>query len=249
MMCWLCGTAEGIGADSLCPACGTVAKRRRLAEASPMGAAASKSAADAFAANVRAALRTIHPLSGKHHSEATRAKMSAAQKGIPKSAEHRAKMSAAQKGKVVPPDVLAKRSAAQKGQKRTAEARANISASKIGHTVSDEARRKIGDANRGRTRSAETRAKMSAARSGAKWSEETRAKMRAAWERRSAASHLAGQAQHRWSCRPADPTKVEGADPIGIEIPGHETVQKLGGLTRLYETDDGPIAPRRRGSR
>jgi len=128
--------------------------------------------------------RTVHPWTGRQHSEETRKKMSMAQSGIAKSPEHRAAMSAAQKGKTVPPEILAKRSASLTGQKRTAETRANISASKKGHTVSNEARRKIGEANRGRSHTDEARAKMSAARLGTTRSEETRAKMREAWQRR-----------------------------------------------------------------
>lgn len=101
-------------------------------------------------------------------SPETRAKMSAVQKGKPKSAESRAKMSAAKIGK--------------KRSPHSAETRAKMSTAHVGMTgkkQSSEARAKISAARKGKLKSAETRAKMSAAKTGKKCSLETRTKISA----------------------------------------------------------------------
>ena len=59
----------------------------------------------------------------RKHSEETKAKMSAAKKGVPKSEETKAKMSAANMGKVHSDETKAKMSAA--GKERWAKRKAN----------------------------------------------------------------------------------------------------------------------------
>ena len=59
----------------------------------------------------------------RKHSEETRAKISAAKKGVPKSEETKAKMSAANMGKVHSDETKAKMSAA--GKERWAKRKAN----------------------------------------------------------------------------------------------------------------------------
>ena len=108
-------------------------------------------------------------------SAETRAKMSAARKGVkvgptgPKSAEHRAKLSAALKGRPTGPksaEHLAKIGAALKGRIRSAETRAKLSAANKGRPRSAESRAKISAANKGKIRPAEHQAKINAALRG-----------------------------------------------------------------------------------
>jgi NUMOD3 motif len=95
---------------------------------------------------------------GRAQTPETRAKISAAHRGLTHSVETRAKMSAAHRGRP--------------GRPQTAETRAKLSAAHLGKTLSAEHRMKLSTAHagkpqpklRGRTLSPETRAKMSAAR-------------------------------------------------------------------------------------
>jgi group I intron endonuclease len=73
------------------------------------------------------------------HSAATRAKLSALRKGIPKSPEWRAKLSASQTGRKrgpFSPEWRANLAASQKGKGKTAEHRANLSAALTGKRYS-----------------------------------------------------------------------------------------------------------------
>lgn len=118
---------------------------------------------------------------GHKVSDATRAKISAANKGRKhtaeskakmrgrkRTAEHRAKNSAANKGRKHTAEARARMSATLKGRKHTAEHRAKLSATLKGHKVSAETRAKIGKAFRGKKLSAEHRAKIGEAGKGHK---------------------------------------------------------------------------------
>lgn len=85
---------------------------------------------------------------GSHgrHSEESKAKVSAAKRGIPKTKEHKAKLSAANMGHIASP-----------------KARANMSAAKMGHEVSAETRARLSASNSGKERSEESIANISKA--------------------------------------------------------------------------------------
>ena len=112
---------------------------------------------------------------GYKHSTETRAKQSESKKGRKRSDETKSKMSASMKGKKHTDETRAKISAANKGRKRSDETRAKISAANKGRDVSDGTKAKMSAANKGRPspmkgkkRSDETKAKMSAAQKGKK---------------------------------------------------------------------------------
>lgn len=122
-------------------------------------------------AATRARLSTLNAgntpwMKGKTHTEAARAKISAAQKGRTVSLETRARMIAAQRARTSWPT----------GHTHTPEARERIGAAHRGKTVSEETRSKISTANKGRRLSDETRARISEASKGRvlpeKWCEE-----------------------------------------------------------------------------
>lgn len=92
---------------------------------------------------------------GYKHTEESCAKMSAAKKGKPMSAEHRAKISASHKGKCMSVEARAKISAALTGRTLSEEHKANISKPRSAETRA-----------KGKPKSAEHRAKMSAAKKG-----------------------------------------------------------------------------------
>ena len=132
-------------------------------------------------------LKISASLTGKNrspHSDETRAKISAgnkgresSNKGKPMSLEQRAKLSAVNKGKKRSPhsdETRAKISAGNKGKTHSVEARAKMSTAHKGKTHSEEARSKISASNKGRTVSEDTRAKLSAALKGTRKTEEQR---------------------------------------------------------------------------
>lgn len=128
---------------------------------------------------------------GLIHSDESRAKMSAARKGVkraqPFSAEHRAKISAARKGVKRGPfsvEHLANLSAAIKGRTFSDEWRAKLSAAAKGRKLSAEHRAKVGEAGKGRKQSAETIAKREATMAAIRATPEYRAKMSAAGRRK-----------------------------------------------------------------
>jgi group I intron endonuclease len=130
---------------------------------------------------------TAGSLLGVKHTAVARAKMSAAKRGKPKSAEHRAKMSAAKRGKSLSAETRAKISAASLGKSHTTETRAKISAANLGKSLSAETRAKMsaklsGENNPwyGKSHTAETRAKISAANRGKSHTAVARAKISAA---------------------------------------------------------------------
>lgn len=121
--------------------------------------------------------------SGCVPSEATRAKLSAVQKGRKFSDEHRAKLSAAMTGKkrkLRSAEHCAKMSAVLKGKPKSAEQCAKMSAAMMGKKPSAETRAKKSVAMTGKKHSIETLAKMSAAQLGKKHTAEARANMSAA---------------------------------------------------------------------
>ena len=120
---------------------------------------------------------------GMKHSDATRAKMSAACKGKPRpkmSPEARARLSVARKG----------RPGSRKGWHMSEEHKARISATHKGVPKSEEQRRKLSLAKKGKPFSEEHKAHMADAQRGKSHSPETRAKMsasqKAAWIKRKA---------------------------------------------------------------
>ena len=118
---------------------------------------------------------------GHKHTDETKAKISAANKGkqnslgYKHSTETRAKQSESKKGRKRSDETKSKMSASMKGKKHTDETRAKISAANKGRDVSDGTKAKMSAANKGRPspmkgkkRSDETKAKMSAAQKGKK---------------------------------------------------------------------------------
>jgi hypothetical protein len=121
-------------------------------------------------------------------SEETKAKISAAKRGIPKTAQERANMSKAKM--TMSDETKAKLSAAKKGRpisdetrkKRigimsTVSARANMSAAQLGKPKTQETKDKMSKASKGRPKSMVHRAAMSAAHKGIKMSPEVIDKM------------------------------------------------------------------------
>ena len=96
---------------------------------------------------------------GKHHTDETRAKISAAMLGKHLSEETRAKLSAANRGDKNP----------MYGKNFSEEHRAKLSAVHIGKHLSEETRAKMSAAKRVENLSDETRAKMSAVHRGKHW--------------------------------------------------------------------------------
>ena len=117
---------------------------------------------------------------GWHHSDETRAKMSASHIGRITGPETRVKMSLAHMGQSVPPEVRAKISRGLVGRVKPAETKAKLSVAGMGHVVSLEARAQMSASRRGMSLSPETCAKISAALTGRPVSPETRARMSAA---------------------------------------------------------------------
>ena len=105
-------------------------------------------------------------MTGTHHSEETRLKMSAAGKGKTLSEETRLKMSVARKGKTFSEETKQKLSAAKKGKSMgtpSEETKLKLSIANTGNTLSEETKLKISSALIGRTFSEETKQKLSAA--------------------------------------------------------------------------------------
>ncbi|MBQ4495395.1 MAG: GIY-YIG nuclease family protein, partial [Selenomonadaceae bacterium] len=93
-----------------------------------------------------------HPMYGKHHKPETLAKMSATRRGKHLSEAARAKLSIAKKGVPKSPEHKAKLAAANTGKRATDETRAKMSAERKGVPKSAEHRAKIGAGNRGKNR-------------------------------------------------------------------------------------------------
>lgn len=152
------------------------------------------------------------PMTGRKHSEETRLKMSAAQKGVPApnrsrvhSPEEIAKVAAHHTGRKRSPETCARISAAKKGKKpsqETVERLQQYGAAKKGQPLSPEHRAKISAAHMGKVghpNSPETLEKLRQINKGRKASEETRAKIsatkKAYWEEKKAKSANNSQAQ------------------------------------------------------
>lgn len=92
-----------------------------------------------------------------------RAKISAAQKGRPKSPEARANMSRsnANRGKPLSEETKRKLSESKRGRRLSQEHRARLSEAGRGRTHSQETKKKMGDAHRGKSMSQESRQKLS----------------------------------------------------------------------------------------
>lgn len=117
---------------------------------------------------------------GHIHTDAARAKMSAARRGKAVSAEHRAKLSAALKGRKLSAEICAKMSTNRMGKPLSLAHRAATSAGRKGIVFSAEQLANMRTAHLGKKQSAETIEKKAAACRGQKRSPETRAKMSAA---------------------------------------------------------------------
>lgn len=123
---------------------------------------------------------------GHRCSEEAKERMSAAKKGRTPSSETRAKLSAAHMGKIPSPETRARLSIAQTGNTKwlgkhhTDESLAKMSIAQTGHVVSPETRAKLAAAHIGLKASPETCARMSAVRKGKCFTLEHRAKLSAA---------------------------------------------------------------------
>lgn len=102
------------------------------------------------------------------------------QLGFVPSPETRAKLSAATKGIPKPPERRAQMIATHLGKKRPVETREKIALAAWGRKVSDETRAKLSAAGRGRSPTPAHRAALSVALTGRKVSEETRRRLSAA---------------------------------------------------------------------
>lgn len=80
---------------------------------------------------------------GKHHTNETRARISATEKGRMLTEEHKAKISAAKRGKTHTEEAKAKISAANRGRTRTEEHKSKISAAWKGKKRSEENKAKM----------------------------------------------------------------------------------------------------------
>lgn len=101
---------------------------------------------------------------GKHHTEATRGKLSQALKGRPKTEEHKRKISEALQGREFSDEHRRNIGKAGKGRCPSFEARRKMSEAGRGRPKSEEHKRKIGDANKGHKHTEELKHKMSEAR-------------------------------------------------------------------------------------
>ena len=128
--------------------------------------------------------RVNNPMSGRHHSEETRKKLSAAHLGKPFSEEHKRKLSESQKGKNhTPQNNFKKGNTICLGAIHSDETKAKISAGNKGKKRSVADCKKIGDAHKGMVHGPETRKKMSVAGKGRKKSLAHRKKISEAHKR------------------------------------------------------------------
>lgn len=104
---------------------------------------------------------------GKHHSDETRAKLSAAKKGIPR-----------------PPHLVEASAAALRGRKRPADVVERIAAGNRGRKLSDATRKAMSEAKKGRTWTEAQRTAIMEAKTAKPITEETRQKLSAATHRR-----------------------------------------------------------------
>ena len=108
---------------------------------------------------------------GRKHTAATRAKIGAASKGHTKSAATLEKMSASMKSSPAAMEWVYRLIASNRGRKHTAATRAKISAAMQGHAVSTETLEKISAAQKGRRKSPDVVARMTAAQRKRRMSE------------------------------------------------------------------------------
>jgi hypothetical protein len=106
------------------------------------------------------------PVQGRHHTEATKARLSEFARGRRASAETRAKMSESQRIRQSNPEIRAQLAERARGRTHSEETKQKLREINVGRKHTDEARQKIADAGRGRVVSDETRAKLSAIRKG-----------------------------------------------------------------------------------
>jgi group I intron endonuclease len=136
------------------------------------------------------------------HSEETRARMSAAHKGVPHSPDHRLKIGAAHKGlKMKPrtPEQRAQQSVRQRGRVHSPETRAKLSAVQKGRKpkpASPETRAKISIANKGKPKTEEHRKKIGLAQVGRKLSPDHYQKLVAVQRSRSAETRAKSSVSH-----------------------------------------------------
>jgi group I intron endonuclease len=106
------------------------------------------------------------PMTGRNHSDETKAKISASKTGRKLAVEHVAKISAGNKGKARTPEWRAALSAAGMGHEVSEQTRAKLSAANLGKKnapLTHEHRAAISAAQIGKTKSPEHRAKLSRA--------------------------------------------------------------------------------------
>ena len=118
-----------------------------------------------------------NPNYGKSPSEETRQKMSEAQRGRKHTEETKQKISKANKGKVFSEEHRRKLSEVNRGKHRTEESRKKISNSLKGRVFSEEHRQKLSEAGSGRKLSDETKKKIATSHRGKKLSEATKRKI------------------------------------------------------------------------
>lgn len=116
---------------------------------------------------------------GNKHTEESKKKISATNKGKKLSKEHREKKSKAGMGRITTEVTKKKISAANKGNKHSAETKKKISDANKGNKPTEEHLRKNRESSTGRKHSKETRRKMSAAQKGRIISKEHRKRMSA----------------------------------------------------------------------
>lgn len=131
-----------------------------------------------------------------------RAKIMAAQKNVPKTAEHRAKIGAGNRGQVRQPlseEHRAKIGKGQIGRKHSEETKAKIAAGNRGKTVSGETRRRISEAKQGFRHTEESKAAISATLTGRKRTDAQRAKMVGRKHSAETKAKMSESAKRRWA--------------------------------------------------
>ena len=129
------------------------------------------------ASRAKMSAHNTRPFTGRKHTDATKATLSARAKARWATPEGRAKMT----GREVSPETRRKIGNANRGRRHTDETKRKISAAGKGRIVSEETRRKLGEASKGRRlgipHTEETKRILSEKMKGRSFSEETRRKI------------------------------------------------------------------------
>jgi hypothetical protein len=158
-----------------------------------------------------------NPMLGKHHTQATKEKMSARKIGKPRppfTIEHKSKIGAAHKGKTV-----------------SLETREKLRRVNLGKKHSAEVCTKRGLALRGKTRTKEVCAKMSLARIGKKHSEESKQKMRESRKHISPETHANMSEGQRKRLPPTQETRMK----MSAGRKGDKNPKWCGGNTPVFK--------------